>query len=66
MSENLGGVNMNAMGYRNQDLRDPEGGNNSRGVLGNVRPTGITARGRMNAGRSKSAERKGSRGGSRK
>lgn len=36
---------MNATGVGEQDLRDADGGNNSRGCLGNVRPTGITARG---------------------
>jgi len=59
MATNLG-VKLNAMGYGDNDLRSPEGGNNGRGVLDQVWPTGIMATG----GQRKSAERvKGKRGG---
>lgn len=42
---------INATGNGDQDLRDAEGGNNSRGVLGNVRPTGIQARNKASKSR---------------
>lgn len=62
MSVNLG-VRMNAMGYGDQDTRSPEGGNNGRGMLDQVWPTGVMATG----GQRKSAERvKGRKGGMRK
>ena len=50
MSENLPEFQrMNATGIGEQDLRSDEGGNNSRGVLDNVRPTGIVGTGRKNS-----------------
>ena len=62
MATNLG-VKMNALGYGDQDTRSPEGGNNARGVLNQVWPTGIIATG----GQKRGAERvKGRKGGERK
>jgi hypothetical protein len=54
------GVKMNAQGYGEQDTRSPEGGNNGRGMLGQVWQTGVMATG----GQRRGAERvKGKRGG---
>jgi hypothetical protein len=64
MATDIGvGKAMNAQGYGPQDTRSPEGGNNERGVLGQVWMTGVMATG----GQRKSAERmKGKRDGARK
>lgn len=47
MSVNPKGMEkVNAQGVGAQDLRSEKGGNNSRGVFGQSRPTGIMAEGR--------------------
>lgn len=38
-------MDMNATGFGPQDLRSEEGGNSTRGMLDQVRPTGIVATG---------------------
>lgn len=65
MSVDLG-VRMNAMGYGPQDLRSPEGGNNGRGMLDQVWPTGIMATGGRKREAGRKAERKGMRSSRRK
>lgn len=43
-------IDMNAVGYGSQDLRSEDGGNNSRGMLDQVRATGIMATGEAGRG----------------
>ncbi len=43
-------LDMNAVGYGDQDLESDRGGNNSRGVLDQVRPTGLLFDGRGGKG----------------